>query len=233
MKMNSCCVCGGREFGFVEVLWPELISDWKLSQMEVDYVNRQQGFYCVTCRNNLRAMALADTILSAYDFSGTLVQFVESRSARKLRVLEINEAGGLTPILKKLPKHQLVRYPEYDMSNLTFGSGSFDLGVHSDTLEHVPNPVSGLAECCRVLTKAGRCIFTVPVIVGRLTRSRVGLKNSYHGTADREKNDYVVQTEFGADMWKYAIEAGFDNARIHSFEYPAALAIEASNINNR
>src|SRR5450759_3624113 len=117
-EINSCCVCGGTKFDFVEVLWPELVSDWELSPIEVDYVNRQQGFHCVTCKNNLRAMALADAILSTYDFSGTLAQFVESRSARKLRVLEINEAGGLTPILKKLPKHQLVRYPEYDMTNL-------------------------------------------------------------------------------------------------------------------
>ena len=233
MKMNFCCVCGGDEFGFSEVLWPELIADWELSPNEVEYVNRQQGFHCVTCRNNLRAMALADAILSAYDFSGTLVQFVESRSARKLRVLEINEAGGLTPILKKLTKHQLVCYPEFDMTKLAFDPASFDLVVHSDTLEHVPDPVAGLAECRRVLTKTGRCIFTVPVIVGRLTRFRAGLKNSFHGAADREKNDYVVQTEFGADMWRYAIEAGFDSVRIHSFEYPAALAIEATKLNER
>ena len=233
MKTNTCCVCGGSKFDFVEVLWPELISDWELSPEEVGYVNRQQGFHCVACMNNLRAMALADAILSAYGFCGTLAQFVESRSARKLRVLEINEAGGLTPILKKLPKHQLVRYPEYDMTNLAFEPGSFDLVVHSDTLEHVPDPVAGLAECRRVLTKTGRCIFTVPVIVGRLTRSRAGLKNSYHGTADREKNDYVVQTEFGADMWKYAIDAGFESVRIYSYEYPAALAIEATNLNER
>lgn len=227
MGIKTCCVCGGDEFDFSKVLWIELITDWELSPIEVDYVNRQQGFYCVKCRNNLRAMALADAILSAYDFSGTLVQFVESRTAKSLRVLEINEAGGLTSTLKKFPKHQLVNYPEYDMTKLAFESASFDLVIHSDTLEHVSNPVAGLAECCRVLTKTGRCIFTVPVIVGRMTRSRAGLKNSFHGTADQEINDYVVHTEFGADMWKYAVDAGFRHVQIHSLEYPAALAIEA------
>ena len=227
MKYDTCCVCGGQEFGLQDVLWPELIADWELSPVEVAYVNRQQGFHCVACKNNLRAMALADAVLSSFGYSGTLAKFVESWSARKLRVLEINEAGGLTPVLKKLRKHRLVRYPEYDMTRLAFKDGSFDLVVHSDTLEHVPDPVAGLAECRRVLAKAGRCIYTVPVIVGRLTRSRKGLKYSYHGTADREKNDYAVQTEFGADMWKCPIEAGFDSIRIHSLEYPAALAIEA------
>src|SRR5574340_416278 len=217
---RACIVCGEREFAAQDVLWPELVTDWELWPIEVDYVNRQQGFHCVSCRNNLRSMALADAILTAYSFPGTLAQFVESKTARTLRVLEINEAGGLTPTLSRLPKHQLVRYPEYDMTNLAFGSSSFDLVVHSDTLEHVPNPVNGLAECRRVITESGRCIFTVPVIAGRLTRSRAGLKNSYHGTSDRERNDYAVQTEFGADMWKYPIEAGFSSIRIHSLEYP-------------
>ena len=81
-----------------------------------------------------------------------------------------------------------------------------------------------------MLAKAGRCIFTVPMIIGRLTRSRAGLKSSYHGTTDRFNNDYIVHTEFGVDIWKFAIEAGFSSTRIHSFEYPSALVIEATNI---
>ena len=178
-------------------------------------------------------MALADAILSAYDFCGTLVQFVESDFAKTLKVLEVNEAGGLTTVLKRLPNHQLVRYPEYDMTNLSFEPAMFDLVLHSDTLEHVPNPIAGLSECRRVLVKTGRCIFTVPIVVGRLTRSRAGLKNSYHGTSAQIDNDCTVYTEFGADMWRFAIEAGFSSARIHSFEYPAALAIEATVKNER
>jgi 2-polyprenyl-3-methyl-5-hydroxy-6-metoxy-1,4-benzoquinol methylase len=46
-----------------------------------------------------------------------------------------------------MSNHQLVRYPEYDMTNLGFESGIFDLVIHSDTLEHVPNPERGL---CRM-----------------------------------------------------------------------------------
>ena len=232
-KVNFCPVCGGGEFLFREVLWPELVSDWQLSALEVDYINRQQGLFCAACSNNLRSMALADAILYAYNFSGTLVQFVESDFAKTLKVLEINEAGGLTSVLTKLPNHQLVRYPEYDMTNLSFEPAMFDLVLHSDTLEHVPDPIAGLSECRRVLVKTGRCIFTVPIVVGRLTRSRAGLKNSYHGTSAQQDNDNTVYTEFGADMWRFAIEAGFTSARIHSFEYPAALAIEATVKNER
>lgn len=228
-EINKCTVCGGGEFYSREVLWAELVADWQLSPLEVDYINRQQGFCCRECGNNLRSMALADAILSAYNYSGTLVQFAESDLAKTLKVLEINEAGGLSSVFKRLPNHQLVRYPEYDMTSLSFESASFDLVLHSDTLEHVPNPIAGLSECRRVLVKTGRCIFTVPIIIGRLTRSRAGLKNSYHGDSDQLDNNYTVHTEFGADMWRFAIEAGFASTRIHSFEYPSALAIEATN----
>lgn len=226
--VNRCSVCGGLAFSFHEVLWAELVHEWELSNLEVDYINRQQGFCCKSCGNNLRSMALADAIVFACGFAGTLEQFVESDRASTLNVLEINDAGGLTPFLKKLPNHQLVCYPEYDMTRLSFESETFDLVVHSDTLEHVPDPLAGLSECHRILAKSGRCIFTVPIIIGRVTRSRSGLQNSYHGSSDQLKNDLLVYTEFGADMWKFAIEAGFISVRIHSFEYPSALAIEAT-----
>jgi hypothetical protein len=63
---GSCPICGGVDFLLNTVLWPKLINDWQLSSSEVDYVNRQQGFCCTTCGNNLRAMVLADAILTTY-----------------------------------------------------------------------------------------------------------------------------------------------------------------------
>ncbi|MBI4808483.1 MAG: methyltransferase domain-containing protein [Nitrosomonadales bacterium] len=231
--LNVCPICGGHDFSYREVLWQELVSDWQLSLFEVNYINRQQGLNCVRCGNNLRSMALADALLCSFKYRGPLVKFVESDLAKTLNVLEINEAGGLSSVLEKLPNHQLVRYPEYDMTRLAFESATFDLVLHSDTLEHVPNPVAGLSECRRILTKNGRCIFTVPIIIGRLTRSRAGLKNSHHGATNQLGVDYIVHTEFGADMWKFALEAGFTSTRIHCLEYPSALAIEATTNNEQ
>lgn len=224
---GSCPVCGGEKFSQSAVLWPELINAWQISPIEVDYVNRQQGFHCTTCGNNLRSMALAEAILNTYKFTGTLAQFVESELGETLKVLEINEAGSLSPTLKKLANHQLVRYPEYDMTNLAFESDTFDLVIHSDTLEHVPNPERGLSECRRVLRKSGKCIFTVPIVVDRMSRSRVGLALSYHGQSGVPADDQVVCTEFGADVWRTVLEAGFHSCEIFSLEYPAALAIIA------
>lgn len=228
MHSNTCPACGGQDFAYSEVLWPELVRAWQLTPLEKDYINRQQGLHCTNCKNNLRAMALADAILRSFHFGGTLLQFVQTEEAQNLKILEINEAGELTPILKMVPNHQIARYPEYDMTHLPFDSESFDLVTHSDTLEHVPNAIVGLSECHRLLKNSGRCIFTVPIVVDRMTRSRAGLIPSFHGNPDDLANDYIVHSEFGADVWKYAIEAGFNCIKIHSFEYPAALVLEAS-----
>jgi len=227
-EIKRCPVCGGNSYTDYVVLWDKLITEWNLAPNEVDYINRQQGHCCKACGNNMRSLALADAILSSYGFHGTLKQFIETDNAKKLRVLEINEVGGLSPILSKLPLHKIVRYPDSDMTKLDLTSNTYDLVLHSDTLEHIPDPIDGLSECLRVLVNGGLCIFTIPIIIGRLSRSRIGMKNSYHGNPEQSDGDYIVHTEFGADMWTYVIKAGFSAARIHSFEYPAALAIEAT-----
>ena len=223
---GSCPVCDGEEFSENSVLWPELISDWQLSENEVFYVNRQQGFHCKQCYNNLRSMGLSAAILHEFGFQGTLNQFCVD-SMNDIKILEINTAGGLTPFFKNLSSHRLVEYPQFDMQNLDVESESVDLVVHSDTLEHVPNPERGLSECRRVLRNNGKCIFTVPIIVERMTRSRTGLAPSYHGQSGVLADDQVVCTEFGADVWQTVLKAGFCSCEIFSFEYPSALTVVA------
>jgi SAM-dependent methyltransferase len=220
-----CPVCGKNDFTSVSVLWPDLINSWQLSEREVDYINRQQGFHCNLCRNNLRAMSLCAGILKELGFIGTLNQFCESLS--DIKILEINTAGNLTPFFRKLPSHRLIEYPQFDMQNLDIESESVDLVVHSDTLEHVPNPERALSECGRVLRSNGKCIFTVPIIVDRLTRSRAGLVPSYHGQSGVPAGDQVVCTEFGSDVWQIVLKAGFSSCEFFSLEYPAALTIIA------
>lgn len=222
---GPCPVCGGEDFSEIAVLWLELINAWQLSESEVAYINRQQGFYCKRCNNNLRAMSLSVAILKEFGFQGTLNQFCESMS--DVTAIEINTAGNLTPFFRKLQSHRLIEYPQFDMQNLDIDSESADLVIHSDTLEHVPNPERALSECHRVLRSNGKCIFTVPIIVGRLTRSRAGLAPSYHGQSNVAADDQVVFTEFGADVWQTVLKAGFSSCEIFALEYPAALTIIA------
>ncbi|WP_212566880.1 class I SAM-dependent methyltransferase [Aromatoleum tolulyticum] len=170
-------------------------------------------------------MALAAAILNAYGETGIFSDFCSA--VRPLRVLEINLAGNLTPFLSSINGHRLVQYPDFDMQDLDLPSDSFDLVVHSDTLEHVQNPTRGLSECYRVLRTGGHCIFTIPIVVDRMSRSREGLRPSYHGRSNVQESDQLVRTEFGADFWKFVILSGFRNCRIFSYEYPAAMAVIA------
>jgi len=209
------------------ILWIQLVSDWQLASHEEDYINRQQGTSCVACGANLRSIALADAVRVAVGTALTLSDFARTSEATPLEVLEVNEAGNLSPVLRQLPGHVLAAYPAVDMHALPYSGDSFDLVVHSDTLEHVANPIRALEECRRVLRPGGVLCFTIPTIVGRLSRNRYGLLRSYHGSAETGSDDYAVQTEFGADMWTYAMRAGFTAVSIHAMEYLAGLALSA------
>lgn len=222
---GPCPVCGSEAFAYHPVLWPELIGSWQLAEDEVAYIDRQQGFSCAECHNNLRALALAAAILRAYGYKGTLHQYCSTFP--ELRVLEINRAGNLTAFLSQIPAHRLIEYPVYDMTNLDIESDQFDLVVHSDSLEHVPYPEKGLSECRRILRDGGLCIFTVPIVVGRMTRSRAGLLPSFHGDSDVKAMDQVVHTEFGADVWQFVLRARFSSIEVVSLEYPAGMALVA------
>jgi len=225
---TSCWVCGGTTFSYTPVLWNELINDWQLTPIEIDYINRQQGKICENCFSNIRSIALAKAITTSLGFSKLFIDVIKSKNIqRSFSVLEINEAGNLSKYLKLFNNYTFGAYPEVDMHDLPYNDNQFDLIVHSDTLEHVANPVHALSECCRVLKPNGYLCYTIPTVVGRLSRSRVGLKKSFHGNPNDIPDDYSVYTEFGADAWVFLLEAGFDSLSIYSFDYPAGIAYSA------
>jgi SAM-dependent methyltransferase len=223
--MVNCPVCGGSTFIDRPILWDALVVAWELSPEERAYVDRQQGTCCSRCGANLRSGALAEALLGAAGGAGTLLEFVDTSAAAHLEVLEINQAGFLSPVLARLPHHRLAGYPDLDMQAMPYPDESFDLVVHSDTLEHVRDPFRALSECRRVLRPTGALCFTVPIIVGRLTRSCAGRPPSFHGTPAAESEDLRVQTEFGADIWTWPLRAGFAAVTVTTIEYPAALAV--------
>jgi len=231
-SLEVCPACGEHAFTHQPILWPELIAQWELSPDEVNYTNVQQGFCCASCKNNLRAMTLAAAMTSAFDFSGNLKDFCRNDPRiRELTVIEINSAKNLSPFLQVLPKYALHSFPELDMQRMTFADASIDLIIHSDTLEHVPDSKAALKESMRVLKPGGHLFYTVPIVIGRLTRTRRGLPPSYHGRPGVQRDDCIVQTEYGADFWCEIFDAGFREVRLTSLIFPASVAIHA--IKNR
>ena len=224
----ECGICGGTTFTRRKILWDALINEWQLSIEEAEYVERQQGETCDSCGSNLRSIALANAIRAHLGTIDVLKNAVRHPKNREMSVLEINEAGSLTPFLKQFEGYVFGAYPALDMHAIPYEGSTFDIVVHSDTLEHVINPIHALSECRRVLKPTGALCFTIPTIVGRMTRDRAGLPLSYHGTAGTNKNDLAVHTEFGADAWTYAMRAGFTAVTLHAIGYPAAIAMHAS-----
>jgi SAM-dependent methyltransferase len=139
-----------------DVLWPALVDVSALARDEADYINVQQGTRCERCGANVRSQALARAIVGVLGDNGTLESSVRARLEADLRILEINEAGALTPWLSQRRGHVLGRYPECDITNLHYPEGAFDLVVHSDTLEHIEDPRRGLAECAACYRQAVR-----------------------------------------------------------------------------
>lgn len=223
----QCGVCGGTAFQRGPVLWDKLINDWQLSPAEVAYVDRQQGETCVRCGSSLRSIALANALRAFLGTNAYLDAAAHSPIGKRLAILELNGAGSLTEVLKTFGGYSYGAYPQVDIHALPYAEGTFDVVIHSDTLEHVKNPVHALTECRRVLKVDGALCFTVPVIVGRMSRSREGLPKSHHGNAETVANDFVVETEFGADAWTYIFTSGFSEVSIHSVEYPCAIAFLA------
>lgn len=228
--MMICSVCGGTTFNDRPILWDKLVSEWQLAPHERAYIDRQQGTCCTACGSNLRSIALADAIRAAVGTSLTLMDFVTTSQASGLAVLEINEAGMLSPVLRQLAGHTLASYPVVYMQAMPYSDETFDLVVHSDTLEHVANPIRALEECRRVLRPKAPVCFTIPTVIERLSRSRAGLPKSYHGSQKTSADDHVVHTEFGADMWTYVLRAGFSEVSINAVDYPAALALSARKV---
>lgn len=224
--MIACSICGNDAFSQHSVLWPELIQEWQLSPLEAEYVERQQGMRCDKCSSNLRGVALGHAIRKTLKTEITLADWAKTEPAKDVGVLDMN-GTAISSLFNRLPKYVRADYPEVDMQALPFVDASFDLVVHSDTLEHVPNPIHALVECRRVLKPDGALCFTVPIIAGRMTRSRDGLAPSYHGKSVEKRADYLVQTEFGADAWCYPMEAGFSSVEFTTLLFPAAIAITA------
>lgn len=222
-----CSICGGGSFREQVVLWPALIAEWQLADHERAYVDRQQGCLCTGCGANLRIIALADAIRAHAATLLPLKTAVAQGLLDRWRVLDCNGADGLSAVLAALPGYVRADYPAVDIRQLPKADASFDLVIHSDTLEHVENPLRALEECRRVLAPGGRLCFTVPTIHGRLTRDRAGLPPSYHGDPSEGRGDYLVQTEFGADMWTYVLAAGFTGLAINQVDWPSAIAISA------
>jgi SAM-dependent methyltransferase len=204
----GCPSCGGREFRDRPVLPEALVAAWGLTPRQRRWFDRREGNACAGCGQSKRVRMLA------WSLARTVADL------RSARVLQVNRINDLAPVLgaagrlfttgfgpaEWVPERGRPGVSAHDFEDLGFAPGSFDLVVHSETLEHLWDPGRALAESHRVLRPGGALLYTVPLLHGRRTRRRSRrrpdggvehlLPPSFHGLA----GEYPVRWEFGGDF---------------------------------
>lgn len=111
-----------------------------------------------------------------------------------------------------------------DLRELSFDDDTFDLVIHAEILEHVPDHQRALAEIHRVLAPGGETLFTAPFMPLRetnLLRASISdegaivhhLEPEMHGDPLDPAGVLVFQT-FGWELLDELRNAGFDQAQV-------------------
>lgn len=204
---EGCPACGGIEFVSRRIIDDDLAATWGLTTSERSWFDEREGHRCAGCGMSKRVRMIAWAIRRLD------LDLVD------LHVLHVNQINHLSPVLAGSRSLQQTRYDaqdppgavadglvNQDIADLTFPECTFDLVLHSETLEHVFDFERALGEVARVLRPGGFQIYTVPLLHHRRTIRRARRRDdgtieflhppSYHGL---EAED-LVAWEFGGDF---------------------------------
>jgi SAM-dependent methyltransferase len=248
---KRCPVCGSKLVLIARPVFSEALA--KASNFNSEWTaffNQREGEICVSCGASLRARQLSSALL-LWETEEIGVGFADADSmarndqVKKLKVAEVNSCGALHKALGRLPGLKFSEYesdnpnvPHEDLLNLSYPSGEFDLVLHSDTLEHVPDLRRALDEIHRVLKPGGAMICSVPLVRdGRKTSARAALKPNgelehffppiYHGGSYQKTCQYLVFYDFGDDLFEFIQARGFAMQIFEHEENPAAFTLIA------
>ena len=128
---TTCSICGGEKFTAQKVIGPELATQWQLSEDEVSYVDRQQGYACEACGANLRVVALGEAVRRAWGTNLPLQAFVATPDAAKFRVLDIMGQRRYPLLQRHFRFTSAATSPMSTCVRCPLLKNSFDLVLHS------------------------------------------------------------------------------------------------------
>ena len=183
----------------------------------------RESYRCEACQSSIRERGLAHTLVDLYGTGqASLRELCDHPGFASLAIYEPGSSGRHRKHMKQLPRYRTSTYRQnaalgetadgvhcQDLERLTYQSGSFDLVITSEILEHVRQPKLAFREIKRVLRLGGMHVFTIPLHypMPPRTRARVDTTSDadrplmpakYHG--DGKGGRSLVYTDFGADL---------------------------------
>lgn len=217
---GTCEVCG-QLARFLYSSWampPGLARAFRSKEVR-DAYRRRESMWCASCGASARERGLWQVILEHYaaDARSTR-ELVEEAGFASLRIAEINRLNAGHHFLERVSRVVYSQYPDEDIQALSYASGSFDLVITSETLEHVPDYRLALLETRRVLTDGGRHIFTVPLRPDLpASQDRTHMAPIHHGVPPgplallrRPTDDMLARHDFAWDLIDVVADSGFD-----------------------
>jgi hypothetical protein len=149
----NCFACGvySEKWAYGDPVDEHLAHTWGISEGIKRLFNYREGTLCPSCGISLRAIGLAHGITGQFTPDAkNFSSFVSFANKNKLKVAEINSCHQLHKQLKKIKGLILAEYGEEKKSEnieaLSYKDNSFDLVLHSETLEHVSDPYKAIEE---------------------------------------------------------------------------------------
>ena len=227
------------------------INLFSVGKGQAGWINLRGGLVCNECGLSSRLRSFVEAVLMSIPSAPEAMGLLFERITPLYGVLSQRlpgltgceylgpdyRPGGLfiTPNTRQRIGEIEVRHE--DMQNLSYVDEELDFIIHSDVLEHVPDPSHGLAECMRVLKSNGVLLFACPIyatpttrIIACLEDGQVKFKGEpvYHGDPLSEKG-VPVFNNFGFDIFDLVKQVGFSEVEIgFTADYAAGYFSDAN-----
>ena len=167
----------------------------------------RESYRCEQCLSSMRERGVAQALLDLYgDGQTCLKDLCEYPRFSSLAIYEPGVHGSHRTYMRRNPRYRQSRYRpnavpgdtvdgmvNQDLQRLTFDSGSLDLVITSDIMEHVRRPAVAFTEIKRVLKRGGRHVFTVPL------QYPMPKKNRYRVDTSTDEDKHLVQPHYHGD----------------------------------